>query len=160
MNKNGFQTKIWGPAAWLFLHIISFNYHPDRKEGYKTFFTSLKHVLPCGACRDNYCKNLEKMPLTNKVLKSRDSFSFWLFKLHNQIQYDIFIKTENTNNKPSFKNTKKDFNKVKMFYEEFRASCKQSTEGCTIPKKGSKKRAKILIIPFKNTKRFKSILLK
>ena len=46
MNKNGFQTKIWGSPAWLFLHCIAFNYTPDKKSS-KTFFLSLAHVLPC-----------------------------------------------------------------------------------------------------------------
>lgn len=55
-------TKVWGPMMWGFLHTISFNYkvHPteEDKENYRSFIYSLKHVLPCRYCRENYTKTL------------------------------------------------------------------------------------------------------
>ena len=55
-------TKVWGPMMWGFLHTISFNYkvHPteEDKDNYRSFIYSLKHVLPCRYCRENYTKTL------------------------------------------------------------------------------------------------------
>ena len=57
-SKDGMLTTIWGPGMWHFLHTMSFNYpdqpSKDEMQHYKDFFISLKHVLPCGKCRDNF----------------------------------------------------------------------------------------------------------
>jgi len=37
---------------------------------------------PCGSCRKNFKKNLKKLPLKNKDLKNRYSFSLWVYYLH------------------------------------------------------------------------------
>jgi hypothetical protein len=63
MNSgNGFQTTVWGPLLWNFLHIMSFNYpvNPtyEHKVNYRNFILSLVNILPCGKCRENLCKNL------------------------------------------------------------------------------------------------------
>lgn len=155
MNKNGFQTKVWGPPAWFFLHIIAQNFDPEKpnmKKFYKLFFTLLGEVLPCGACRDNYKRiiNSKCYKLTNKVLSSRQSFSYWLFKLHNRVQKDIFQKTKVIYNKPKYEDNLNDFNKSYAFYEKFRAKCnvdKTTNYGCTVPLKGIKKKVKIQICP-------------
>jgi hypothetical protein len=50
-SGDGFQTLIWGPPMWHFLHTMSFNYpvNPTQedKEHYRDFVLSLQHVLPC-----------------------------------------------------------------------------------------------------------------
>ena len=62
-NLNGFQTYVWGPPFWMFLHIVSLNYTPSKKAGYKRFLKSLQYILPCGACRVNYRRILKtKLP--------------------------------------------------------------------------------------------------
>ena len=88
-SGDGMVTRIWGPWAWCFLHTISFNYpaHPtkEQKKQYRDFILSLQHVLPCGHCRKNLTKNLKKHPLTMRDMKSRETFSRWLYALHAQI---------------------------------------------------------------------------
>lgn len=150
VQKMGMITKIWGPAAWLFLHAISFNYYPERKEEYKQFFKLLAFVLPCKKCRENYHNLISKgdLKMTNKIFKSRDTFSYWLFKLHNKVQNDIFVKSELDCERPMYENNFKDYLKVKNIYESFRAKCTKKMYGCTVPKKGIKLRTQIIIKPF------------
>ena len=59
-NTQGFQTTVWGPAAWLFLHCIALNYQTKQKRVYKLFFKNLGGVLPCGSCRDNYHRTITR----------------------------------------------------------------------------------------------------
>tara|TARA_Y100000813_G_C23942204_1_gene248598 strand:+ start:90 stop:575 length:486 start_codon:yes stop_codon:yes gene_type:complete len=147
MDKNGFQTKIWGAPAWIFLHCVAFNYTPEKAKEYKTFFKSLSNVLPCKTCRDNYKRLITegKYRLQPKIFKSRQSFSKWLFLLHNKIQRDIYQK--NDKDIPMY--TDKDYNKVCKIYESFRAKCVKDQYGCVNPyKKGNKKRTIIKIHRF------------
>lgn len=167
MNKNGFQTKVWGPPIWFFLHIISQNYNPEKpfmRKGYFNFFKNLQYVLPCGACRDNYSKIISKGPLklTYDVFNTRETLSYWTFALHNKVQEDIYMKTKKKYNKPKYQTTKKDFETTYKFYEKFRAKCTSdnSSYGCTVPMFGIKKRVKINVCPLgKNFRAHRSIRL-
>lgn len=157
-NPNGFQTRVWGPAAWLFLHCISLNYNPKvHKKEYIRFFKMLAYVLPCKACRDNYEHTIRysrTLRLTNSIFESRQSLSFWLFKLHN------YITKCQTKSQLMFTNTNKDFQKMISFYEQFRAKCTTSrnrshhTGGCTQPatKGGIRLRSMIQIKPLCKTR--------
>lgn len=146
-NKNGFQTKIWGAPAWLFLHCIAFNYMPDKKKEYFTFFKSLADVLPCNTCRTNYKNIISYGPLklSPHVFKSRHSFSKWLFLVHNKVQNDIYCK--NSKDLPMY--NRNSFKTIQNIYESYRAKCIKNQYGCTIPyKKGGKKRTIIHIKRF------------
>ena len=148
-SKNGFQTKVWGSPLWLFLHIVSLNYTPEKKAAYKRFFKALQHVLPCGACRTNY-KNIlkEKLPMNDYIFSCRESMAMWVFLLHNQVQKDLYSKSKIESDAPRFKDTKKDFFKAMKFYEGFRAQCTKKSYGCVTPVKGTKKRTKIQIVKY------------
>ena len=149
-SKNGFQSKIWGPAAWLFLHCVSLNYEPSKhnKKEFINFFKSLKYVLPCGTCRDNYAKIIETkcMELNNDIFKSRESLSKWLFHVHNHIN----LKTK----KPlRFEDNNKGYQEMKVFYEQFRAKCdsKKTEVGCVKSlHKGKKMRCILVLKPAKS----------
>ena len=153
-NTNGFQTNVWGAPAWLFLHTIAMNYNPERKQQYRSFFESLQGVIPCGACRDNYLRIIStKRPLNDKVLESRQTFAYWLFLVHNQVQQDIYDKTGLKGDKPKYENNKEDFRKIVQFYEMFRAKCSKNSHGCVVPKKGTRLRAHISIRKFSGIRR-------
>ena len=68
------DPNYWGPKAWFFLHSITANYpiNPTSRDKniYKSFFISLKDVLPCSVCQENYKKHLSMldMLLTNHPL--------------------------------------------------------------------------------------------
>tara|TARA_B100001123_G_C15332956_1_gene1031865 strand:+ start:985 stop:1581 length:597 start_codon:yes stop_codon:yes gene_type:complete len=114
-SPDGMLTSVWGPNMWHFLHTMSFNYpiNPTEfeKKHYLHFIKSLQYVLPCKYCRDNLKKNLKVLKLTKSVMKNRDTFSRWLYKLHNHV------------NKMLGKNNTVSYNEVRDRYEHFRARC-------------------------------------
>lgn len=148
-SRDGFKTSIWGPAAWHFLHTISFNYpmHPtaDDKKHYKETILGLMYVLPCGKCRENFCKNINKFPLKQRHLKNRDTFSRYIYKLHEIINTMLNKKSGLT------------YEAVRDRYEDFRARCSAAPttnpankdQGCTEPLYGEKAKCVLKIIPEK-----------
>ena len=153
-SNDGMLTYVWGPALWHTLHTMSFNYPvkptSEQKEYYYNFFISLQNVLPCKYCRDNYKKNLETMPLTAARLKNRESFSRWLFEMHELVNVNLGKKSNLT------------YETVRNTYEHFRSRClvnpkeqnknQKKEKGCTEPLYGVKSRCILNIVP-KNSKK-------
>ena len=98
------RPDIWGKHGWFFLHSITLNYSTcptvDEKKNIKNFFNNVGNVLPCEKCQYHYKKHIEKHPLTNQILNSKDKLVRWLFDIHNEVniltgkpkmEYDKFI---------------------------------------------------------------------
>ena len=151
-SNNGMLTTVWGPSAWHFLHTMSFNYpiHPSEsdKKHYHHFILSLKHVLPCGKCRSNLRSNFKKLPLTMDHLENRNTFSKYIYDLHELINEMLNKKSNLT------------YNDVRERYENFRAHCrvpltekakleKAKEKGCTEPIFGEKSKCILHIVPEK-----------
>jgi hypothetical protein len=148
-SSDGMLTYVWGPAIWHFLHTISFNYptHPssEDKRHYMNFIKSLRHVLPCKYCRTNLTKNLKTTPITMSSMENRETFSRYVYQLHETI------------NKMLNKQSGLTYDDVRERYEHFRARCldppgtpsvKPVTEkGCTDPLVGTKSKCVLSIIP-------------
>ena len=159
-NGNGMLTKIWGPSLWHFLHVMSFNYpvNPSKedKENYRKFLCNLRHVLPCGKCRKNLKKNFKRLPPKKSVFKNRNSFSRYIYNLHEQV------------NKMLNKKSGLSYNEVRERYEHFRARCssvqvgrqktlkrgkkckkktRKKEDGCTEPLYGKKSKCILKIVP-------------
>jgi hypothetical protein len=155
-SNNGMMTYIWGPATWHLLHCISFNYPvhptPEDKKHYSAFVRNLQHVLPCGKCRKNLVKNFKKLPLEEKDMVSRESFSKYIFNLHEVINTMLGKKSGLT------------YEEVRDTYEQFRARCAPShrkgkmiagkpgnrtrrEKGCTVPYSGKPKKCILKIVP-------------
>jgi hypothetical protein len=87
MNQN-----IWGSHLWFSLHTITLNYPlkptNDDKENYKSFFISLKNVIPCSVCKKNYKRHLNEHPIDNH-LNSRKELVYWLIDIHNMVNGEI-----------------------------------------------------------------------
>jgi hypothetical protein len=115
-SGDGMLTRSWGPAMWHSLHMISFNYpvnpSKDDMNNYRNFILNLKNVLPCKYCRNNLKSNFKKMPLTNKVMINRETFSKYIYNLHEHV------------NKMLGKESNLSYNDVRERYEHFRARCK------------------------------------
>jgi len=155
-SNDGMLTSVWGPAVWHTLHAISFNYKvdptPEEKKQYKTFFESLQHVLPCRACRENLKKNLKVTGYGDHVYADRETFSRYIFTLHQTVNQMLGKSNDLT------------YEKVRDRYENFRARCSlqgMSTQscpienGCTVPITGVKSKCVLRIVPFvKKTKTF------
>ena len=150
---DGFLTTVWGPALWHSLHTMSFNYPvkptQNDKKHYRNFMLNLVHVLPCKYCRDNVKKNYKLFPLTIECMKNRNSFSRYVYRLHERI------------NKNLGKDSGLTYCDVRERYEHFRARCseekpnifkfnktrKRKEKGCTEPLYGKKAKCIIKIVP-------------
>jgi hypothetical protein len=159
MSSDGMMTSIWGPAMWHALHTISFDYpvHPtsEEKKHYKDFIESLKYVLPCKYCRTNLTNNLKIYPIRECHMKNRDTFSRYVYNLHEII------------NKMLGKKSGLSYCDVRETYEHFRSRCTESDgkklfkfnktrknksknnkeQGCTAPLYGKNAKCVIKIIP-------------
>jgi hypothetical protein len=154
-SGDGFLTSVWGPAQWHMLHTISFNYpvNPtlEQKHHYRNYVLSLKNVLPCGACRKNLKTNFKHLPLTMNHMKNRDTFSRYIYNLHELV------------NRMLKKKSNLSYCDVRERYEHFRSRCvdekpkvykfseiktrKNNEKGCTEPLYGKKARCIINIVP-------------
>jgi len=151
-NKNGMLTFIWGPSLWHYLHTMSFNYpiEPTKqdKKHYRDFVLNLENVLPCGKCRKNLKKNFKRLPLTMENMKSRETFSRYIYDLHEVV--NTLLK----------KQSHLSYEDVRERYEHFRARClgnkkevikelEKSDLGCTEPVYGEKSKCILRIVPEK-----------
>jgi hypothetical protein len=155
-SQDGMLTNVWGPALWHVLHIMSFNYpiNPceEDKYNYMSFIINLQYTLPCKYCRINLKRNLLELPLTIDHMKNRESFSKYVYDLHELINTMLNKKSGLT------------YEMVRERYEHFRARCqppkimkspimkknrtkKNKEKGCTEPLYGKKSRCIIKIVP-------------
>lgn len=145
-SNDGMLTSIWGPSMWHYLHTMSFNYpeHPTQsdKKHYLGFIKLLQHTLPCGKCRSNLKMNLKTLPITIQDMKSRGTFSMYVYRLHELI------------NKMLGKKSGLSYNDVRDRYERFRSRCStkpvvemKHQKGCVDPLKGKKSKCILKIVP-------------
>jgi hypothetical protein len=148
-SGDGMLTAVWGPAMWHYLHTMSFNYpvNPSQedKHHYMDFVKSLVYVLPCKYCRMNLKDNFKKMPITLETMTNRETFSRYVYDLHEHV------------NKMLNKKSGLSFEEVQERYEHFRARClgnqptpksqTKSAKGCTEPLFGKKSKCLIKIVP-------------
>jgi hypothetical protein len=154
-SGDGFLTSVWGPAMWHYLHTMSFNYpvNPTQedKKHYKDFIISLQYVLPCKYCRINLKNNFKKKPLQMCHMASRETFSRYIYELHETVNRMLGKKSHLT------------YCEVRDRYENFRARCteekpkvftfkksetrKKREKGCTEPLYGKKSKCVINIVP-------------
>lgn len=156
-SGDGMLTTTWGPAIWHYLHTMSFNYPVEPtmedKKHYRDFVLSLQHVLPCKYCRMNLKTNLKELPLTMSCMKNRETFSRYIYDLHELV------------NKMLKKKSNLKYCDVRERYEHFRSRCteekgkiftakeirkytrKNGEKGCTEPLYGKKSKCIIKIVP-------------
>ncbi len=155
-SSDGMVTKIWGPIVWTALHTISFNYpvNPTNEDKihYKEFIYNLKYVLPCKHCRINLAKNFKQKPLLMCHMKNRETFSRYIYELHELVNKMLNKKSNLT------------YCDIRERYEHFRSRCseespkifnfikksqtkKKTEKGCTEPLYGKKAKCIINIVP-------------
>lgn len=136
-SGDGMLTTVWGPSLWHSLHTISFNYPveptKEEKKTYRCFILNLTHVLPCKYCRMNLKNNFKSLPLKMSDMKNRDSFSRYIYNLHELI------------NKMLKKQSGLTYSDVRQRYEHFRARCSSTTQNDLWNKKTIKKHASATI---------------
>jgi len=114
-SGDGMLTTAWGPAIWHYLHMMSFNYPmkptEEDKKHYRDFILNLQYVLPCKYCRMNLTKNFERLPLKESDMENRETFSKYVYELHELI------------NKMLKKKIHLSYADVRERYEHFRSRC-------------------------------------
>ena len=155
ISGDGMLTSVWGPAQWHFLHTMSFNYPvkptPEDKKHYMDYVKNLQYVLPCKYCRMNLTNNFKKKPLQMCDMASRETFSRYIYELHETINRMLNKKSNLT------------YCDVRERYEHFRSRCtdekprvfnfkktgtkKNKEKGCTEPLYGKKSKCVINIVP-------------
>ena len=171
-SGDGMLTTVWGPSMWHFLHTMSFNYpiHPTagEKKHYKEFMLNLQYILPCKYCRQNLTKNYKAFPLRSNDMAGRESFSRYVYKLHEMVnkmlkkksglsycdvreRYEHF-RSRCTDEKPKLFDIKafkdKTFkNKDKNKNVTLKNDKKKGEKGCTEPLYGKKSKCIIKIVP-------------
>jgi len=143
-SGQGMLTTVWGPSLWHFLHTMSFNYPneptPEQKKQYMNFIISLKNILPCKYCRINLIKNFKALPLKMASMKNRETFSKYIYDLHEHINTMLGKKSNLS------------YEDIRERYEHFRARCSVKKvvkeKGCTESLyKGEKSKCIIKIVP-------------
>ena len=178
-STDGMLTYVWGPSLWHFLHTMSFNYPVkpscDDKKNYTDYIKSLKNILPCRYCRENLTRNLKETNFNLSDMESRNTFSQYMFKLHNHINTMLGKKNTLT------------YEEVRERYENFRSRCNKTQkkikkfkmlgannkklsssnkkcmkvlekeQGCVTPLQGIKSKCVIRIVP--KTKKVKTFYM-
>ena len=152
-SGDGMLTTVWGPSLWHYMHTLSFNYptKPTKKDKkyYKDFIINLQYTLPCKYCRDNLKKNFKVHPLQQCDMKNRNTFSRYVYELHETVNKMLGKKSGLT------------YCDVRERYEHFRARCTEEKpkifkfkknktrkeKGCTEPLYGKKSKCVIKIVP-------------
>ena len=153
-SGDGMLTTVWGPSLWHYMHTMSFNYPvkptSQNKKYYKDFIINLQYTLPCRHCRDNLKKNFKAHPLRRCDMKNRNTFSRYVYDLHETV------------NKMLGKKSGLSYCDVRERYEHFRARCteenpkifkfkknktRKKEKGCTEPLYGKKSKCVIKIVP-------------
>lgn len=127
---DGLQTRVWGPPFWFVLYCFAANYKQSPtaqdKADAAQFLISFGKILPCGACRENFPKNVREAGCSQKDFANRDALFHFVYRLHNcvtnAVQKKDLTYTAET---------------ARLFMESFRAKCskdKGSKEmGCVEP---------------------------
>jgi len=151
-SGDGMLTTVWGPSMWHYLHTMSFNYpvKPTSidKKNYMKSILNMQNVLPCGHCRVNLKRNFKAHPLKMCNMKNRDTFSRYIYKLHETVNKMLNKKSGLT------------YDDVRERYEHFRSRCtkekpkmfnfrktRKKEKGCTEPLYGKKSKCIIKIVP-------------
>ena len=87
-KQDHFDSRIWGPPFWFFMHTIAMNY-PDRandvtKRKYYEFVQNLPLFIPNVEMGNRFSRLLDKYPVT-PYLDKRESFIRWTVFIHNKI---------------------------------------------------------------------------
>jgi len=87
-----YDSHIWGPHFWFFLHTIAMNY-PDRanevtRRKYYELIQNMPVFIPNADMGNRFSRLLDKYPVT-PYLDKRESFIRWTVFIHNKI--NIFL---------------------------------------------------------------------
>jgi hypothetical protein len=98
------DTRYWGPSGWKLLHSITFSYEEKLKKQYNDFFYVIAFLLPCKFCRKSYSEYIINDPID---VSSKESFTKWLWRIHNKVNEKLRSQKICNYNDPPFLIVKK-----------------------------------------------------
>jgi len=82
-----FESKIWGPYYWGFLHTVAHSYpHTPNEVTRRKYYDLIMNMpifIPVPEMGDRFSEMLDKYPVT-PYLVNRDSFIQWMHFIHNK----------------------------------------------------------------------------
>lgn len=99
MERKNLDPKIWGPHLWKTMYFIGDGYPENPSEleqgSALDFFESLKLLIPCETCRENYENILTNSP---PDIRSKKLLLTWINKIHNIINQELNKEIVNIEN--------------------------------------------------------------
>ena len=91
-KQRGYDSHIWGPPFWFFLHTIAMNY-PDRandvtRRKYYDLIQNMPIFIPNVEMGNRFSHLLDQYPVT-PYLDKRESFIRWTVFIHNKVNIII-----------------------------------------------------------------------
>jgi len=91
-KQRGYDSHIWGPPFWFFLHTLAINY-PDRandvtRRKYYDLIQNMPIFIPNVEMGNRFSRLLDQYPVT-PYLDKRESFIRWTVFIHNKINTAI-----------------------------------------------------------------------
>lgn len=94
-SPKGMKTKIFGPALWDSLFIMTLGSYPAKlipensghkkiKKAFVNTFYNLKYTLPCSFCRISYEFFYKKLPIEH-FTDSRLKMMYWLYLMKDKV---------------------------------------------------------------------------
>ena len=87
-----FDSAVWGPHYWFFLHTAARTYphtpNEVTKRKYYDLIQNMPLFIPNEDMGNNFSKILDKYPVT-PYLDNKDSFVRWVHFIHNKINHRI-----------------------------------------------------------------------
>ena len=88
--RTDLKSNIWGPHGWFLFDSICLSYpnNPTKtyKDQYKYFFYTLPYILPCNKCRTHFKEYIQKYPLNDNILNSKNNLIKWIISAHNNVK--------------------------------------------------------------------------
>lgn len=90
-----FDSSVWGPHYWFFLHTVAESYpitpNAVTKRKYYDLIQNMPLFIPQSEMGDKFSEFLDKYPVT-PYLDNRDSFVRWVHFVHNK--FNVFLGKE------------------------------------------------------------------
>ena len=89
INQKLNDPSYWGKEQWIALHThaacASDQLTDDEKTAWQNYLESFPFILACKTCCKHFDEMIENNPITDEVLKTKESLSFYIFTLHNKV---------------------------------------------------------------------------